>query len=433
MKKLTADFGASRVKAALTDEHGNLSEVRSYAAAVPQFSGEKCCEVSLAEIKNIFEKLLNDYEAFGFDEIYLSCEMHGFILCDKNNRPLSNYISWKDERSRNEYRQTSYYDYLSGHIGENFRKITGMKPRECLPIFNLFAWLKNNPVDQDIKIITLADYLSNVSGKSLNLSHVTMVAGTGFYDIFRKEYSPLLIEAAKADFKHELLFNKVTQDVEKAGYYISEGKQIPIYCGVGDHQCAVFGAGNDASSLSFNLGTGSQISLITDNPQPQTDVRPFFNHNYLQTVTHIPSGRAFLEYVGFLESLCETTEIWNEFNTLSIAELEASTLEFDLAIFQSAANFNNYQGIRNIREKSLNKKNYLASLLRCYAAQYVKILERFTIGKEVDKVILSGGIARRIPVLKEYFSKVLPYKISVAETDEETLIGLAHLSRINKN
>lgn len=428
MMRLLIDFGASRVKAAICTDQNEITEIKSYSAAEPHFDKNRHCEVKLSEINAIFQKTLDDYASFDYEEIFISSEMHGFIITDKNNRPLSNYISWKDERSLNAFADSTYYNYLKEKLGDRFRQITGMKPRECFPIFNLFAELQSNQPQQDIKIISLPDFLSNISGKSQNICHATMAAGMGFYDIFKHEYSQDLILEAINGFDYQLSFNNVCQEIEIAGFYNKTGKQIPIFCGVGDHQCAVFGAGNDEQSISFNLGTGSQISIVAQIAQSETDVRPFFEGQYLHTVTHIPSGRAFLEYIGFIEALSQNKTVWDKFNTLSLPEVEASSLKFDLAIFGSAANFNDYRGISHITEKSLNLENYLASLLKSYAEQYPEILKKFAINNKVCKIILSGGIAHKIPALKDYFNKYTPYQTEVSTSLEETLSGLARLS-----
>lgn len=159
----------------------------------------------------------------------------------------------------------------------------------------------------------------------------------------------------------------------------------------------------------------------------ELDLRPFFGGKYLQTITHIPSGRAFNEYVGFIERLTGRKDIWDVFNNTSFEAVENSDLEIDLAIFGSAANFVNYKGIRNIKENSLTLDNYFGSLIRSYVKQYIALLGSFNIGKNKTKLILSGGISRKIKVLEQCFGKYLRYKIETVESVEDTFIGLAKL------
>lgn len=108
--------------------------------------------------------------------------------------------------------------------------------------------------------------------------------------------------------------------------------------------------------------------------------------------------------------------------------MDKSTLDFDLAVFESAVNFKGYKGIGNIREKSLTRRNGLASLIRSYADQYIALLQRFTLSQSVKTVVLSGGISRRIPALREYFKNHLSYDVVVADITEETFSGLLKLA-----
>ena len=84
--------------------------------------------------------------------------------------------------------------------------------------------------NQKIKVITLPDLLSNISGKSENLTHSSMAASTGFYDIHREEITPQITDL----FNCDLLFNDITCNIEIAGYY----NNVPIYTGIGDLQSA---------------------------------------------------------------------------------------------------------------------------------------------------------------------------------------------------
>lgn len=429
MLVLLIDFGASRIKSALcnvdADNVSCFSEIRNYTPAAPVYVNNQCFEVDLMEIKKIFLKIVDDYKKYNISGIYICSEMHGFIIADKNNTPITNYISWKDERSGNLLGKTTYFDVLCEKLGDKFIQITGMSPKKCFPIFNLFALLKKQKIQQDIKILTLPCFLSNVGGKSKNIVHETMAAGLGFFDIFKHEYSTYLIENCKDGFDFDISFNKAVNEIDIAGYI----DEIPIYVGVGDHQCAVLGAGNDETSISFNLGTGSQISIISDKVTTKANMRPFFGKKYLQTITHIPSGRAFNEYMGFIENVSGRKDVWDIFNNISLSKVEASNLDIDLAIFGSAVNFKNYKGIGNIKEHSLTLDNYLGSLIKSYVMQFIHLLDCFNIDNHRKKVILSGGISRKIKVLEPCFGKYLPYKIETFDQGEDTFIGLCKLTK----
>lgn len=420
MLVLLADFGASRIKAAVGDTAaGRILLSKDYPSGTPVFSENRHCEISLAEIQNTLKRILSDFADFDVEGLFISSEMHGFLVADQKNAPLTNYISWKDERCLTAYEKKDYFTVLNEKTANSFREISGMTPRPCFPFYNVFAFLRENTLTRPVKILTLADYLASLFEDVAGLTHITMAAGLGFFNVRRKQYEQAFVDVCGRN----LSFNAVTDRVVPAAVWRKNGRNIPVYTGVGDHQCAVFGADNDETTISFNLGTGSQISVVSAQTQTQTDLRPFFADKYLHTITHIPSGRALAEYVTFLGNTA-----WDEIDRLTVEEIDKATLNFDLAVFESAANFKGYQGVSNIREKSLNRQNWLASLLRSYADQYIALLRRFTLKQSVKTVVLSGGISRRIPALREYFKNHLPYDVVVADITEETFFGLLKLA-----
>ena len=181
---LLVDFGASRIKAAHLIED-NIKNVNSYPSVAPCIDKNNKFEVSSLDIKNKFIKIIDQYyKEHTFQGILLCSEMHGFIIVDKNNNALSNYISWKTERSVNIYEgeQVSNFNKLSSLINEKFLAKTGMRIRACYPIFNIYDMAKSGEFNGG-KIISLPEWLCCCDGKSTNKAHITMSAGMGFYNI----------------------------------------------------------------------------------------------------------------------------------------------------------------------------------------------------------------------------------------------------------
>ena len=427
---LLIDFGASHLKAYLSDSK-TLNNYLSIPAVEPVFYSDGRCEVNAVELMSKFKYILRSYEGM-FDKIFLCTEMHGFILMDNNNKSLTDYISWRDERSLNfsnpPLESYSGFEVFNRLMGKSFKEITGMKIRCGLPVANLFYmekcgmyWLEDN-----CKISTLSDWLSTISNQATDVSHETMLCGLGFHNL----QDGYVSESITWKFDNEFTFNTSVQGIDTAGYYHSDNIRIPIYTGVGDFQCAVLGAGNTENTIGINLGTGSQIAVIRDKVvnNKNTESRPFFNEKYLECITHIPSGRALNEYINFISSIKEFSilDTWDNLQDITLDEINKSTLKFDLAIFNQATNFKGFEGISNIKEGSLNLINYLASLLKSYVDQYIRQLQHFELNLSEYTIILSGGIAKRLPVLTEYLKQELKIDVRVSEGD--TLEGLRILS-----
>ena len=90
-----------------------------------------------------------------------------------------------------------------------------------------------------------------------------MLAGMGFYDIHSRSESAVMQSMLQELGGRHFRLNDLGNENEISGYWHHAGEKVPIYTGVGDHQCALLGAGNRPNqSISLNLGTGSQVSVV---------------------------------------------------------------------------------------------------------------------------------------------------------------------------
>lgn len=426
-KYLLLDFGASRIKSAIY-KNGKFTNIFEIPSLNPINLDKNKFEISSIELRDVFCNIVKkQYSETMFDAIFICSEMHGFMLVDENNTPLSNYISWKDERCINS-ENINEYEILKNEISTSFLETTGMKFRPCYPITKINS-LANDLEIKDFKIITLPEWLSCCSNRSLNISNITMGAGLGFYNI--KNYC---WEKKYLDFFDNLniSFNKITDKIEISGYFKLDTKNyIPIYTGIGDLQAAIIGAGYGTNIVNLNLGTGSQVVNFLEKIENQTtELRPFLDDKFLSVITHIPSGRALNAYVKFLESINPNKNFWGIIDKLGIEDLNKSSLDINLGVFASAWNFSGSGYINNILENNFNENNFIASLVKSYLKQYDLSIQELLFNKPFDKIILSGGIANKVPIIKKYFEKKYKNcKIELFNSNyDTTLLGLSYLA-----
>ena len=448
---LLIDFGTTSTKSALVNlENGAFSHLQRHRS-IPRDSDVSAGrhQVPLDAIYQRFDEICRGQwplaSPSGYAGIVICSEMHGFAVLDEGGSPLSPYVSWLDARSLEIVDGHSTYETLAQTLGPRFRRITGMKPRSGFPLMNLthLASERDDFPDRGL-VVSLPGWLAIAADRARGSAfagppaeHPTLLAGLALYDVHTSRASSELAGVVRDMCGFAPILGESATESTVVGHWQGAGAAVPIYVGVGDHQRSVLGSALAPEiAANLNLGTGSQLSVI-DRPLEGADVeiRPYFNDRQLNAVTHIPAGRALAEYVGFLADVAGSgaDRFWERLAAITEAECQASTLDFDLSVFEGARNFSGGGRIAGVLEGELSLHNYLASLLRAFVEQYVDVIETFAGDGGLDRCVLSGGIARNLPNLAGMLASRcadagLELDVAPAADLDESLLGLRSLA-----
>jgi len=364
--------------------------------------------ISIYDLKKVFLQNIDDDTEY----IGISSQMHGFIVYDTNDNPVSQFITWKKQSD----------DILQNPIFDDFY-LTGLQKRLDLPINNLDDFIKTNKLkNTTLKIKNLPEALLDISN---NITHATMACGHGFYDIYTDKYIDKFINYFKTNYNIILQFDQVVYDNEVAGFINKNNNNIKVYVGLGDFQATLHGCKLDNNTLSVNLATGSQIALLEDkttdyitNINTSLSYRPFITNKIVKCITHIPSGRFLNIYNDFFKEL--NIDMWSYFDTLTIEDLEISTLQISTNIFDT-----NGIHISHINSNNFNIKNLISSILYSYIMQYIELIRKYNF--HFNKIVLSGGIAKKIKLIPKLFSKHFNHMdINIIDTTDDSILGVNH-------
>jgi hypothetical protein len=155
----------------------------------------------------------------------------------------------------------------------------------------------------------------------------------------------------------------------------------------------------------------------------------------LHAITHIPAGRALAELVGFLEDAARAAgapapDFWPRLAALDAADLTGATLDVDLAVFSGAWGYRDGGHVARIEEGTLTVQNYLASVLRAFVEQYARLLPRLDPDRRLGRLVLSGGLARRLPLLPRLLEAATGYAVTPPTAIDESLLGLRALALV---
>lgn len=275
---LLVDIGSTNIKWAIYNKKSGITYSDKVAfptkTNLPIIYFEVDLTIIITQIINIIAKAKYSYN---IKSIFISTQMHGYVLGNKAYLPLTNYISWQDERST----LVQYHDYFKDII----TKAHGVDLKPNLPRISIFALSK---LDQAIYkkaqvFFTLGSYVTfYLTG--VNQTHITDAAASGFYNVFEKTID-----------QSELILPKVSYKVEIVGKY----KDINIYTPVGDQQASVYGV-NEPDTYILNLGTAGQLCTVSNKfIIGDFEARPYFNNETLCTVSRLFGGKRIKEYEDF--------------------------------------------------------------------------------------------------------------------------------------
>lgn len=400
---LLIDFGASRIKSALASDLNIYFETTGSIIFKDKAFNPFFFYKSLFKHLNFYRKI----HKINFSKIYVCSEMHGFFLTNtKNKKKNTFYYSWRYFSKKKIKKK-----YLS-YLDKNLYKKTGLKLRDGLPIKNFLSIGNFNKYNL---ICGVAESLCVFGGEYNNNLHSTYAQSTGFFDLKNKFFF-------KKFFRNKV-YNK---NKLVLGFILYKGSKIKILGGYGDLQCAVLGSDLKKKILLINLGTGSQIISKIKSKKINTSVekRIFFENKILYCITHIPSGR-ILNFISRNIDLKFKTRnyFWNYIQQFAPRSYKYKK---ELIDFKKI----NYH-TSNLK-KFLNKniQTCCENLLYSYLYQYFFIAKNNFKITDYRKILLSGGISRKIPFIKNFFSKNLGLPVNINNSlVDDTIIGLLKLSK----
>ena len=308
---------------------------------------------------------------------------------------------------------------------------SGMPLRRGLPSVNLLYLRRNNffeNLKRPIYFYTLGDYVIKILSGRQPLCHPTNAAATGLFNLIANDWNKTLLKAVAPKKMNFPEVGTNSFEVELAG------KHVKFFPALGDQQAALYGAGLSSDSmLSFNIGTGGQVSKILSSAEFSADyqVRPFLNGKYIKTIPHIPSGRALNVYFRFFKDILQKFNVMQSDEDIWRVILEAETkavddcgMECDLSFFENAVSTSTMGSITNIGEHSLTVSNLMKCIITQLSNNFLKAAEKIEPNPpNVKKVLFSGGVARNIKSVRDKI--LVKYDTADCEVaDHDTLHGL---------
>jgi gluconokinase len=247
-----------------------------------------------------------------------SSALHGLILIDKNNNPLTNCIIWADNRA------SKLADILkTSEIGKSFYASTGVPIHAMSPLCKICWFKENEPTvfHNTAKFIGIKEFIFHrFFGKYLIDTGMASATGLLNTNLLQWEESVLTYAGIKKTQLSEIV---PTTHIEYLPATLTENlttrlhafKRSAFIIGSSDGGLANLGSGATVEgSMAVTIGTSSAVRVVTNQPTVDKTMRTFCYH--LSGQQYIMgggsnSGAIVLQWLK--ESILENTASYEEY------------------------------------------------------------------------------------------------------------------------
>jgi sugar (pentulose or hexulose) kinase len=348
--------------------------------------------------------------------VVLCGQMHGVVLMEAAGEPVSNYISWLDQRvSAAEFAElATLVDASRAEIGNEFRASIGI---------SFLYWLKQRGlVPRGATPVSMADFIAARLSNTRPVMEPTQAAAFGLVRIATGAWHRELIARTGLD-------SLAWPALAPAGALVGHWRGVPCWATAGDQQCTLAGALLGEGELSVNIGTGSQVGMLTASSDPRgLQLRPYFDGLYLRTITHIPGGRALAALAGLVTELGNVPEdeAWWRIDE-AVARTPATDLRAAMAFYPGPCG--DRGALENLHEANMHVGHVFRAAFEAMARDHAACARRLDPESAARRLVFSGGVARRNRLLRELTAGELALAGRVSPHDEDSLVGLAVLAR----
>lgn len=370
MSSVGLDVGGTFLKAAWL-EGGPLAVTRRPIPGFLDTSG-KAREIDSVALTGAITDLLDEViHGRECSRILVTGQMAGLAFVNEHGQAVAPLISWQDTR-------VDDLERVQRALPPEDLALLGDGLRVGMPLVTLSGL--DVPPRSYVRSM-LGFVVDALTGSRTAFLHATDAAALGLLDVAACRWSAVALEIAHLESEQ---LPEPVPDVTIVGTSDRYGAQVAT--AVGDAQAALLGSGLAPGQISMNIATGCQVSRISSTATSPAQLRPYFDGKYLQTVTHLPAGRLLREAV--------CTDLGHEPSDAQWQEVIDDASDGETATGRA---------------------------LETIADACVHAAQRLGGGSEI---VFSGGLAQRIPRLRELITRQLDLPYSVFPGDDAALEGL---------
>ena len=435
MAVLSLDIGTTKICALVMDEDEEaVIETRladnAFLSPLHHWDRQQDPERIFQIVEGLVSELARKYGAFRC--IGVTCQMHGILYVNAAGRAASPLYTWQD--------QCASLPYASGETYAEY--LAKFSPSPVAPGYGLatcFYHLKNSAVPTGAaKLCTIGDYIvMRLCGFSLPMMHATNAAGMGFFDLRASRFDESAAE--KAGLEASLL-PRVSNDREIPG---ETAAGIPVSVSIGDNQASFLGTVRDfKGSVSVNIGTGSQISLLSSDPESQgaLEARPFFDGLFLLVGASLCGGRAYAMLEAFFQQVLAMAmaglpeayphdrplyPLMNALASAKLAEANGEALVVNTQFAGSREDPSIRGSILNISEDNFTPAQFVRGFLNGISDELYRLYLPVREKGSHKTLIGSGNGIRKNEPLRRILQEKFNMPLELAPHEEEAAYGAA--------
>lgn len=403
MKAIGLDIGTTSICGILADIHSGTVEK---SITLPNDSGLSSPNVwekiqspqrILETVHIILSKLMCD----GVVSIGVTGQMHGILYVDAEGSAVSPLYTWQDGRGDLAFQNTTYARFLNSATG--YGLVTD------------FYNEKNGLIPETAeKFCTIHDFVvMKLCGNKAPAVHVSDAASFGLYDLKNNAFTIVNDRIPE-----------VVHGVQTVGYY----KNIPVTVAIGDNQASFIGSVKDQNAVLVNVGTGSQISVLSDEIYSVRglETRPLYDDKYILVGSALCGGRSFaalecfFREVVFLATKEKCASLYGPMLD-AIDNLKETGLIFDNRFCGTREKPDLRGSIQNISLENFTPENFIFGSLYAISDELFQMYQKT--GKTCSTLVGSGNGIRRNKKLRQMFEAAFSCKMNIPNQQEEASFG----------
>lgn len=357
--------------------------------------------------------------------IGLTGQMHGIVYLDERGAAVSPLYTWQDGRGNlQDFRDgRSVCRILSGEYG--IRAASGYGA-----VTHIYNTEKGLVPPQARSFCTVSDCLGMaLTGRTTPLLHISQAASLGLYDCRAREFRRDILAGCGAD---PTFLPQITPDLIPLGTF----RGIPVSVSVGDNQASFLGSvRSGADSVLVNIGTGAQISLLSDRYLEGNGIeaRPFDKDSYLLVGASLCGGSAYAALEKFFREYAAAAGAADipQYDVmrrlLERQEDSAESWKVRTAFLGTRENPDETGSVSGIRLDNFRPASLIRGVLEGMAQElydFYLVMQRDA-GLSRSRLTASGNGVRRNPALQEILERRFGMPLHVEQNEEEAAFGAA--------